>query len=85
MSLLLDKLGPHPKQNGKSVALERIIMLRDSSTGFTTYSDLKVEGRSLPSSVLDRARERIYPEDVCNLQYTSGSTGLPKAAMLTHL
>lgn len=36
-------------------------------------------------------RERIYamaaavkPDDVCNMQYTSGTTGFPKGVMLTH-
>lgn len=32
---------------------------------------------------MDRETE-LHPEDVCNLQFTSGSTGNPKAAMLTH-
>ncbi|RDL33291.1 Acetyl-CoA synthetase-like protein [Venustampulla echinocandica] len=84
MKDLLVHLGPQPKGNGKSEMLERIIMLRDSLEGFATYSNLKTEGRSIPSAVLDRAREKVYPDDVCNLQYTSGSTGHPKAAMLTH-
>lgn len=28
--------------------------------------------------------EAVSPSDVCNLQFTSGTTGNPKAAMLTH-
>ena len=27
---------------------------------------------------------RVKPEDVCNMQYTSGTTGFPKGVMLTH-
>jgi long-subunit acyl-CoA synthetase (AMP-forming) len=48
-----------------------------------TYSDLKDEGRKLGPEPLERIA--VYPDDTCNLQYTSGSTGHPKAAMLTHL
>ncbi|RFU27826.1 hypothetical protein B7463_g8521, partial [Scytalidium lignicola] len=84
MSKLLDHLGPHPKENERSEMLERIIMLRDSLTGFPTYSDLKDEGRSIPLEVLESMHVKVDLDDVCNFQYTSGSTGNPKAAMLTH-
>ena len=33
--------------------------------------------------VLRRAAE-VKPDDVCNMQYTSGTTGFPKGVMLTH-
>jgi acyl-CoA synthetase (AMP-forming)/AMP-acid ligase II len=58
-------------------------MLRHALGGFMTYSDFKDEGRKLGPEPLERVV--VYPDDTCNLQYTSGSTGHPKAAMLTHL
>jgi long-subunit acyl-CoA synthetase (AMP-forming) len=58
-------------------------MLRHALGGFMTYSDLQDEGRKLGPEPLERVA--VYPDDICNLQYTSGSTGHPKAAMLTHL
>ncbi len=27
---------------------------------------------------------QVHPDDVCNMQYTSGTTGFPKGVMLTH-
>jgi long-subunit acyl-CoA synthetase (AMP-forming) len=50
-----------------------------------TYSKLKINGEEIQDWVLSRARSLVDPDDICNLQYTSGSTGNPKAAMLTHL
>lgn len=85
MSGLLEHLGPEPKANDKSKMLERIVMLRGSLDGFTTYNDFEAEGKGVPSAVLDIAIEKVHPDSICNLQYTSGSTGQPKAAMLTHL
>ncbi|KAH6962481.1 hypothetical protein BKA56DRAFT_498316 [Ilyonectria sp. MPI-CAGE-AT-0026] len=36
-------------------------------------------------AVLRRAERRVKPSDVLNLQFTSGTTGVPKAASLTHV
>ncbi|CAH0389953.1 unnamed protein product [Bemisia tabaci] len=33
---------------------------------------------------LDELAKAIQPDDACNIQFTSGTTGLPKAAALTH-
>jgi acyl-CoA synthetase (AMP-forming)/AMP-acid ligase II len=42
------------------------------------------EGHAVPEQILDIFDGIISPHDVINLQFTSGSTGSPKAAMLTH-
>ena len=73
-------------------SLEKVILLPDISGNrvdftmslfFTTYSALLILGKrhqpdwqSLDASVVS--------SDILNLQFTSGSTGLPKAAALTH-
>ncbi|PYH99058.1 acetyl-CoA synthetase-like protein [Aspergillus ellipticus CBS 707.79] len=81
---VLEKLGPHPKQNGRSAALEEIIIVRGEYQGFDSYSSVIHRGLSLASSALLDRESELRPGDVCNLQFTSGSTGNPKAAMLTH-
>ncbi|KAJ5103934.1 acetyl-CoA synthetase-like protein [Penicillium argentinense] len=46
-----------------------------TANGYLTFQD---------DSLLKRAEADVHPEDVLNLQFTSGTTGSPKAAMLTH-
>ncbi|PWY80480.1 acetyl-CoA synthetase-like protein [Aspergillus heteromorphus CBS 117.55] len=81
---VLGKLGPRPKQSGRSAALEEIIIVRGEQQGFSNYNSVIHRGLSLPSSALLDRESELRPGDVCNLQFTSGSTGSPKAAMLTH-
>ncbi|KAL4950966.1 hypothetical protein BDW69DRAFT_201754 [Aspergillus filifer] len=81
---VLTKLGPHPKSAGTSKALEEIIILRGTYQNFTTYAQVISRGIPLPPNALPERETQLAPEDVCNLQFTSGSTGNPKAAMLTH-
>ncbi|KAL4907116.1 hypothetical protein BDW74DRAFT_175901 [Aspergillus multicolor] len=81
---VLTKLGPHPKAAGTSKALEEIVVIRGTYKDFTTYAQVIERGTPLPANALPERETQLQPEDVCNLQFTSGSTGNPKAAMLTH-
>ncbi|BCS18591.1 putative long-chain-fatty-acid-CoA ligase [Aspergillus puulaauensis] len=81
---VLEKLGSHPKEAGTSNALEEIVVLRGEYKDFTTYAQVVERGLPLSSNALPAREAELQPEDVCNLQFTSGSTGSPKAAMLTH-
>ncbi|KAI9932321.1 hypothetical protein ASPWEDRAFT_132360 [Aspergillus wentii DTO 134E9] len=81
---VLATLGPYPKRQGSSKALEEIVVLRGEYQAFGTYSGVIQRGVSVPSDALHQRETQLSPDDVCNLQFTSGSTGNPKAAMLTH-
>ncbi|KXJ88896.1 putative long-chain-fatty-acid-CoA ligase, partial [Microdochium bolleyi] len=61
-----------------------IVILRGESSGYPTYNDLIKQGRRVSNGHLYRLGRKVLPHNVCNLQFTSGTTGLPKAAMLTH-
>ncbi|KAL3475510.1 hypothetical protein BJX99DRAFT_229471 [Aspergillus californicus] len=81
---VLETFGPQPKSAGASKALEEIIVIRGEYKNFTTYAQVIERGLPLSSNALPEREAELQPEDVCNLQFTSGSTGNPKAAMLTH-
>ncbi|KAL6230264.1 hypothetical protein BDW75DRAFT_76384 [Aspergillus navahoensis] len=60
---------------------------RDSGVEIQEYKAFTARGLSvfLSSFVLKRAERKVQPDDVLNLQFTSGTTGSPKAAALTHV
>ncbi|KAK3689684.1 hypothetical protein B0T22DRAFT_176988 [Podospora appendiculata] len=62
----------------------RIVLLRGDTEGFTTYKEVLSQGNKVSAERLHAAESKVLPHLVCNLQFTSGTTGLPKAAMLTH-
>ena len=68
-------------------ALRRIVLLDgpgDESLGVIAWSDFIALGSSVAESDLERRNRSIAPDDLASLVYTSGTTGLPKGAMISH-
>jgi len=63
--------------------LKSVCLIRGTN-GFIGYEEFLQEAQSIPEHILEIFDGIISPHDVVNLQFTSGSTGNPKAAMLTH-
>ncbi len=69
---------------GRFPRLKRLITLGDRpGPGWWTWEDLESQSDLALDQVAVRART-ISTHDVHNIQFTSGTTGLPKGAMLTH-
>lgn len=68
----------------KAGRTEDIIILRGFAGPHQSYSTLVESGSTMEDFVLNDCNTRFTNHDVCNLQFTSGTTGHPKAAMLTH-
>ncbi|EXJ83975.1 long-chain acyl-CoA synthetase [Capronia epimyces CBS 606.96] len=64
--------------------LEEIVILRGYPGQFTSYTSLVESGAAESGDILAQLSQQFSTHDVCNLQFTSGTTGNPKAAMLTH-
>ncbi|KFX95684.1 hypothetical protein O988_05693 [Pseudogymnoascus sp. VKM F-3808] len=81
---LLSSLATALSHHNNIGSLKHLVMIKGFLAGFPTYDELIDAGSLIPNEVLEAARMHVAAGDVCNLQYTSGSTGQPKAAMLTH-
>ncbi|PKK54513.1 hypothetical protein CI102_811 [Trichoderma harzianum] len=62
----------------------QVVILRGEGDKYPTYDELVKAGSRQSHEKLYRAMSKVLPHQVVNLQFTSGTTGLPKAAMLTH-
>jgi len=52
--------------------------------GMFNTAELLLLGQNVEDEELDAAKKNVSCHDVCNMQYTSGTTGFPKGVMLTH-
>lgn len=75
---------------GKPLRLKRLPFLRNIITvdskqnGCLTWDEAMALSEKTPVEEVYRRAISINKHDVCNMQYTSGTTGFPKGVMLTH-
>lgn len=65
--------------------LRLVVNLRgDTPAGMMGWEEFLKAGRNISDDELYTAEVACQPNDAINIQYTSGTTGFPKAATLTH-
>ena len=65
--------------------LERVILIgNECMPGMIGYRELIELGQRVTDAELAERQRSVEPDDVVQMQYTSGTTGFPKAVMLTH-
>ena len=64
--------------------LRNVITVGFRETGCLTFEEAMDRWELVPEEELRHMSSRVKPDDVCNMQYTSGTTGFPKGVMLTH-
>jgi len=65
--------------------LKRAVLLGNTPRpGLLLYSQILAMGEAVSDTVLAAKQANVNSQDVAQIQYTSGTTGFPKGAMLTH-
>jgi fatty-acyl-CoA synthase len=81
----LKKLRPGEQLHARRLPFLRNIITVDSKQeGCLTWDEALDIAKKVPVSEVYRRAAEINKNDVCNMQYTSGTTGFPKGVMLTH-
>jgi long-chain acyl-CoA synthetase len=88
-----DKVLEAERQEGGLPDLARIICVdmkgmrkysRDRLLGFAEVLELGAQEEAAAGDAIERGIRSLAPDDVAIVVYTSGTTGMPKGAMLTH-
>ena len=89
---IVNELCPELKTNkkGEKLRCKRLPFLRNVITvgfeqaGCLTFPEFTELSKNVSKEELDVLSNAVSVNDVCNMQYTSGTTGFPKGVMLTH-
>jgi fatty-acyl-CoA synthase len=76
---------PTAVRAAKCPRLRRVIDIKpEQRPGALSWDAFRALGLETTDADLERRAGEVRAEDVANIQYTSGTTGFPKGAMLTH-
>ena len=74
----------NPLYSKKLPFLRNIVTVGFKMKGCLEWNEMLERSSLVPKEEILRLAANTKPDDVCNMQYTSGTTGFPKGVMLTH-
>ncbi|KAB7708307.1 AMP-binding protein [Bacillus aerolatus] len=81
----LDSCEPGKLASKRLPLLKNVIVLSEKTySGMYNWADILAMADEVTEEVLDARAAELTPDEVINMQYTSGTTGFPKGVMLTH-
>ncbi|WP_207690802.1 AMP-binding protein [Desulfonema limicola] len=76
---------PGKLNSAKLPCLKNVVFIgKEKHPGMFNWDDILEMGKSISDADLKARQDSMDPDDVINMQYTSGTTGFPKGVMLTH-
>lgn len=76
---------PGELDSAKLPLLKNIVFIgKEKQPGMFTWDEIMAMADQIEDEKLAARQASLYPDDVINMQYTSGTTGFPKGVMLTH-
>ena len=76
---------PGQLESGRFPELRWVVSFTDRpDVGMITWEAMLRRGEEIEERLLQECSESLLPSDPINLQYTSGTTGFPKGALLSH-
>ena len=80
----LETCEPGQLECARLPVLKNIITVDSKQKGCYSWDEAVKLAEDVSQKEVERRRAQIDKHDVCNMQYTSGTTGFPKGVMLTH-
>ncbi|MDX1696654.1 MAG: AMP-binding protein [Thiohalobacterales bacterium] len=88
----LAQVDPDRLDNDRLPLLRRVVIFDPAGPehserpqpGFMTWQEVLAAGAEIPEEKMEFISASLDPDDAINIQYTSGTTGFPKAVVLTH-
>ncbi len=81
---LATKKSEEPLHSKRLPFLRNVITVGFKQKGCMAWEDVIARAHLVPEEEVVRRAMAVDKDDVCNMQYTSGTTGFPKGVMLTH-
>ena len=81
---LENKAAQKPLHSARLPFLRNVITVGFKQKGCMTWNEALERASEVSLEEVYRMAANVNKDDVCNMQYTSGTTGFPKGVMLTH-
>ena len=81
---LTDPVAQHVQSTSLPHLKRAVVLAEVQQTGLLRYAQIGELSVAISDEELATRQTRVTPQDVVQIQYTSGTTGFPKGAMLTH-